>query len=146
MKIRPREVGLFKQCPCRDTLLTGSRKCRAGLSSLFPWATFIQGPKQKQAHSHACWELLLCMPAKSKHNLTEANLFLPLCLNSSLWVCVGCCVRAKAHPSPMSLCAHTHTWRLHAHTRRPRTHSRHWRCELDPRSPADPSGAKRSGV
>lgn len=41
-------MGLFfKQCPCTDTLLTGSGKCRTGLSDLLPWATCTQGPDQK---------------------------------------------------------------------------------------------------
>lgn len=46
----------------------------------------------------------------------------------------------------MSLCAHTHTPGASTHTRRPHTHSQHWRCELDPQSPVDPSGVESSPV
>lgn len=92
----------------------------------------------------------LVSPALGKHDLTKANLFVPVCLSRSRspWVCVGCCVRAETHPSPMSLCAHTHTHgasthALGAHAPTAGTDAVNWTLGAR-RSPAEPSGAESS--
>lgn len=77
---------------------------------------------QKRAHSHACRELLLGFAAKSKHNLTEANLFLPVFLPPALCGCVWDVVSGlKPIPLPWA-CVPTHTPGASTHT--PGAHTR----------------------
>ncbi|MEQ2310251.1 hypothetical protein AMECASPLE_006951 [Ameca splendens] len=89
-----------------------------------------------------CFVPLCCVPP-------ELDVFyLQLPISGYPWVCVGCCVRAKTHPSPMSLCAHTHTHSasthaLGAHAPLAGTDAVNWTLGAW-QSPAEPSGAESS--
>lgn len=87
------------------------------VSGLLPWAPSPQGRSETSSFSCLLITLLwFCL----QQILTKANLLFMFfsCLSPprSLWVCGGCCVRAKTHPSLMSLYVHTHKVPQRTHT------------------------------